>query len=173
MELLKASSKDFNELIRFYRNVILNTKDMDTYAKWEYGKHPTDDMILGYIRTGAMYFCKKEGEIIAAVAVTPFQGEDYHDTLWSISLKDSEVSVVHILCVDPKLQKQGIAREIMEHIIECSRKQGKKAVRLDALSCNTPAHRLYEGLGFERKSIRRWYAENVGWTDFFLFELPL
>lgn len=173
MELIKATIKDFKELTRFYRDVTMHTMNMDVYAKWIYGQHPTDDMILGYIRLGAMYFCEKEGSIIAAVAVTPCQGEDYHDTLWSLSLKDDETSVVHILCVDPKLQKQGIAREIMGLVIELSRSIGKKAVRLDALACNTPAHRLYESLGFQKMSIRRWYAENVGWTDFFLYELVL
>lgn len=173
MELIKASSKDFNKLTSFYRDVIMNTKNMDIYAKWEYGKHPTDDMILGYIRSGAMYFCEREGSVIAAVAVTPCQGEDYHDTLWSLSLKDDEVSVIHILCVDPKLQGQGIARKVLELIEELSGSLAKKAIRLDALSCNTPAHRLYEGFGYNKMSSRRWYAENVGWTDFFLYELVL
>ena len=54
-----------------------------------------------------------------------------------------------------------------------SKKMGKKAVRLDALSCNTPAHHLYNSLGFEKRGQQRWYADNVGWTDFFLFEFVM
>ena len=49
----------------------------------------------------------------------------------------------------------------------------KKAVRLDALSCNKPAHKLYESLGFINRGTERWYAENVGWMEFFLFEFVL
>ena len=173
MELTKAESGDFARITQFYREAILNSKDMGIYAKWEYGKHPSDDMIMGYIKSGTMYLCERDGAIISAAAVTPCQDEDYHDTLWGISAKDNEAAVVHLLCVDPKLQRQGVARETMRLIITMCQTLGKKAVRLDALSCNTPAHRLYESLGFRKMSCRRWYAENVGWTDFFLFELVL
>ena len=79
--------------------------------------------------------------------------------------------MVHLLCVAPELQKQGVARETMGLVIELSRERNKKAVRLDALACNIPAHRLYESLGFQKRDQRRWYADNVGWTDFFLYEL--
>ena len=52
-------------------------------------------------------------------------------------------------------------------------RKGLKAVRLDALACNTPAHRLYESLGFQKRDVRHWYAENTGWYDFYLFEYLL
>jgi len=54
-----------------------------------------------------------------------------------------------------------------------ARNQGKKAVRLDALGSNTPAHALYESLGFIRRDICHWYANNTGWTDFYVYELLL
>ncbi len=173
MRLIKATESDFDRVTQFYRDVIMNTENINIYAKWVYGQHPTDEMIRNYIQTGVMYYCEKDGDIISAAAVTPFQGDDYHDTDWAIPLADDEVSVVHILCVDPKLQKQGIAKETMQLIIELSRNINKKAVRLDALSCNTPAHRLYESLGFNHRGQQRWYADNVGRTDFLLYELTL
>lgn len=172
MKLVKAAEQDFQRITRFYRDVIAHTEHMGLYARWIYGQHPTDEMIQGYIRNGAMYYCEKDGSIISAVAVTQ-QGEDYHGAAWSISLRDDEVSVIHLLCVAPKLQKQGVARETMELVTELSREMNKKAVRLDALACNTPARRLYESLGFQQRDQRRWYADNVGWTDFLLYEFVL
>ena len=145
---------------------------MDIYARWVYGQHPTDEMIRQYIQTGTMYYCEKDGSLLSAAAVTP-QAEDYHDSAWSVSLEDDEVAVVHLLCVAPEWQGRGVARETMGLVTELSRAMGKKAVRLDALACNTPAHRLYESLGFQKRDQRRWYADNVGWTDFFLYELVL
>ena len=172
MNLATATMLDFIRLSQFYRNVIAHTEHMDIYARWVYGQHPTDKMIQSFIRQGAMYYCEKDGDILSAVAVTP-QAEDYHDAGWSISLRDDEVSVVHLLCVAPGWQGQGVARMTMQLIMELSREMGKKAVRLDALACNTPAHRLYESLDFQKRDQRRWYADNVGWTDFFLYELIL
>lgn len=173
MELIRAAQGDFAAITQFYRDAILHTANMEIYAKWVYGKHPTDEMILRYIKEGAMYFCEKDGAIASALALTPCQGEDYHETEWSAALADNEVSVVHILCVDPLLQKQGIAKETMRLAIDLSRSMGKKAVRLDALCCNTPAHRLYESLDFEKKGKQHWHTDNVGWTDFFLYEYVL
>ena len=170
MKLAKASEQDFQRITQFYRDVIAHTEHMGRYARWVYGQHPTDEMIRSYIRNGAMYCCKKDDSILSAVAVTP-QGEDYHGAAWSLSLGDDEVSVVHLLCVAPEWQKQGLARKTMGFVTELSRETGKKAVRLDALASNIPAHRLYESLGFQKRDQRRWYADNVGWTDFFLYEL--
>ena len=46
-----------------------------------------------------------------------------------------------------------------------------KAIRLDALASNTPAHKIYKALGFEYRGKQHLYAENTGWTDFYFFEL--
>lgn len=172
MKLVKATQRDFQRITQFYRDVIAHTEHMDLYARWVYGQHPTDEMIRRYIQSNTMYYCEKDGSIISAVAVTQ-QMEDYHGAAWSVSLGDDEVSVVHLLCVAPKFQKQGVACRTMGLVIELSREMGRKAVRLDALFCNTPAHRLYESLGFQKRDQRRWFADNVGLTNFFLYELVL
>lgn len=173
ISLSLVEPNEFERIAAFYRHVIDSTPDMALYGRWIYGLHPTDEMIRGYLRSGAMYTLEHEGEIRCALAITPSQGSDYHDTSWGAALKDDEVAVVHLLCVDPNWQHQGIARRAMELGISISREMGKKAVRLDALACNTPAHRLYEALGFQRCGTAHWFADNVGWTDFYLFELIL
>ena len=47
---------------------------------------------------------------------------------------------------------------------------GMQAIRLDALASNTPAHKIYERLGFEYRGKQHLYAENTGWMDFDFFE---
>lgn len=49
---------------------------------------------------------KNSSTIIAAVALTPFQEDDYHLVNWSMNLNDAEVCVVHILSVSPDFQKR-------------------------------------------------------------------
>ena len=48
--------------------------------------------------------------------------------------------------------------------------KGMKAIRLDALATNTPAHKIYERLGFVYRGKQHLYADNTGWTDFYFFE---
>lgn len=172
MRLIQATERDFARVARFYRNAIARTPHMDTCARWVYGKHPTDAMLRNYIERGALYLGEQDGILVSAVAVTP-QASDYHDTPWALPLADDEASVVHLLCVAPDEQEKGIGRETMRQVIACSRAAGKRAVRLDALTSNTPAHRLYESLGFRQRGQQRWHTDNAGWADFFLYELVL
>ena len=117
MNLIQATEQDFQRITQFYRDVIAHTGHMDTYARWVYGKHPTDEMIRGYIRNGAMYCCEKDGSILSSVAVTQ-QGEDYHGAAWAFPLRDDGVSVVHLLCVAPEWQGKGIACMTMQQIMD-------------------------------------------------------
>lgn len=87
------------KIVDFYKYAIANTKDMEKYARWNYDQHPTDKMILDYIRQNAMYVQEENGIILGAVAITMSQKEDYHNIDWQQELMDDEVAVVHILCV--------------------------------------------------------------------------
>ena len=101
MKLLNCKNYRISD---FYKYVIDNTPDMEQYARWIYGKHPKDDMLRQYIDDGYMYYIEENSVITAAVALTPFQGSDYHPVNWEINLRDDEVCVVHILCVNPDFQ---------------------------------------------------------------------
>ena len=127
---------------------------MELYAHWIYGLHPSDEMILGYISPGNMFFSELDGKIASAVAVVPRQEKEYHDVPWKMNPADD-------------------ATRTMRAEIEMSRESGKKAVHLDALKCNTPARRLYESLGFSPAAERNWHTENAGQTDFVLYELEV
>ena len=170
MNIRCAKIADFEEVVSFYKYAIENTKDMETYARWVYGQHPTDEMIKGYIEQDAMYILEDDKTIVAAMSVTMSQGEDYHSIDWSLELKDDEVAVVHILCVNPDYQKQGIGKRMIEESICLAEREGKKTIRLDALASNTPAHRMYKSMGFQLRGKQNLYAENTGWTDFLFFE---
>ena len=170
MNFRRAEIKDFERIVAFYKYVIENTEDMAVYARWVYGQHPTDEMIEGYIRQDAMYILEEDNTIAAAMAVTLSQGKDYHSVDWSVVLEDNEVAVVHILCVSPDYQKQGIGKKMIQESIRLAEKEAKKAVRLDALESNQPAHRMYGGLGFQLRGKQNLYAENTGWTNFLFFE---
>ena len=61
----------FLKISAFYKYVIDNTENMAEYARWDYGRHPTDEMIIGYINGGYMYYTEENGELTSAVAVTP------------------------------------------------------------------------------------------------------
>ena len=170
MKLHKASIKDFESVMAFYDDVTARTPEIARYARWQKGKHPTAKGIRAYIEEGSMYLYKENEIIVGAMAEPMYQGVDYHAITWSRQVSDNEVAVIHILAVSPDRQGTGIGSEMIREALHLARTNGMKAVRLDALASNTPAHKIYEALGFKYRGKQHLYAENTGWTDFYFFE---
>ena len=171
MMLQKATLADYDAVMAFYEDVTERTPEMATYARWQKGKHPTADGIRTYIGEGSLYLYREQADIVGAMAVTMYQGEDYHAIEWAQQLADDEVAVIHILAVSPDRQGEGIGTEMIREAVSLAKRSGMKAVRLDALATNTPAHKVYERLGFEYRGKQNLYAENTGWTDFHFYEI--
>lgn len=55
MQLVKADTADFDKVKATYIDIAENTPDIGKYARYEYGKHPNDAEIKGYIASGSMY----------------------------------------------------------------------------------------------------------------------
>ncbi|MBO7418001.1 MAG: GNAT family N-acetyltransferase [Bacteroidaceae bacterium] len=170
MRLKKATIEDYEYIIAFYDDATDRTPDMERFARWKKGLHPTIDGIRVYIEEGSMYLYREKNVIVGAMAVTMYQGEDYHAIEWSQQVADDKVAVIHILAVSPDCQGKGIGSEMVREAINLAKENGIQTIRLDALASNTPAHRIYERLGFEYRGKQHLYAENTGWTDFYFFE---
>ena len=170
LELKLATQNDFDSIIAFYDDVIERTPCIERFARWSKGKHPTLEGIKAYINEGSMYLYKANDTIVGAMALTMYQGEDYHTIKWTKQVADDKVAVIHILAISPESQGAGIGSEMVREAIRLAQSRDMQAIRLDALSSNTPAHKLYERLGFEYRGKQHLYAENTGWTDFYFFE---
>ncbi len=173
MEFRQVKMEEAESVYAFYERVIDDTPEMDKHAQWKHGMHPTEDMMEAYIRNNNMY-ALYDGEVIAgAMAVTLCQGDAYHDIPWQAKLLDDEVAVIHILAVNPQKQHMGVGRQLIDEAVKLAREKKRKAVRLDAIATNTPAHHMYEGKGFTYVGKEHWFAENTGWIDFYLYEYLL
>ena len=170
MILQQASITDYASVLAFYDDVTERTPEIERYARWQKGKHPTAEGLKVYIQEGSLYLYKEQDAIVGAMAVTMYQGEDYHAIEWRRDAADNEVAVIHILAVSPDKQGAGIGSEMVREAIRLAKSKGMKAIRLDALASNTPAHKIYGRLGFEYHGKQHLYAGNTGWTDFYFFE---
>jgi ribosomal protein S18 acetylase RimI-like enzyme len=173
MNIKRATIEDYESIIAFYDDVMARTPDIKLYARWQKGKHPTEEGIRAYIEEGSMYLYIENNVIIGAMALTMYQGEDYRAIEWPQQVEDNEAAVIHILAVSPDAQGKGIGSEMICEAIRLAQTDGMKAIRLDALASNTPAHKIYKALGFEYRGKQHLYAENTGWTDFFFFEYKI
>lgn len=124
MKLELARQNDFDAIIAFYDDVTERMPEMTTYARWSKGKHPTEESILTYIEEGNMYLYREDDGIVGAMAVTMYQGEEYHAIEWSQQVGDDEVAVIHILAVSPDRQGEGIGSEMIREAIHLAQANG-------------------------------------------------
>lgn len=64
---------------------------------------------------------------------------------------------INTLAVDQGMRRRGIARRLLEHILE---ETGVDRATLEVRRSNTAALRLYEGLGFTTTAVRQRYYSN-------------
>lgn len=173
MQIRKATRTDFDRVKAVYLDIEENTPGIKEYARYEYGKHPKDEDITEYINDGNMYMFMDEEAIAGVIVITFYQGEDYHPVNWQISAADDEVMVLHLFGIAPSYQGRGVGSEMIRQALQMASQKAMKACRLDTLASNIPAQKLYEKLGFTYCGKQHWYADNTGWTDFFLYEYVL
>jgi ribosomal-protein-alanine N-acetyltransferase len=61
------------------------------------------------------------------------------------------------LCVDPKRQRRGIGRLLLEYMIEQARKSEVDSLWLEVREGNAAARQLYAAYGFEQVGLRKAY----------------
>jgi [ribosomal protein S18]-alanine N-acetyltransferase len=64
---------------------------------------------------------------------------------------------IFTLCAEPSVRRQGIARELIEHLFVRARHGGARSVGLEVAADNLGARKLYEQLGFIQAGRRRDY----------------
>ena len=167
----KAEKEDFYKIRSLYWNLIDQEQNDPSFPHWKKGIHPSDEMIQDSIDKGNLYVLVDDGEIVACVIANAEKGDGYSDAPWQID--SDEVIVLHVLAVHPDHRGKGLARRLVENVIEQERKVGKKALRLDVIENNTTAEKLYQKLGFRYIQTKTLYYGVVGKMTFKLYELVL
>lgn len=81
--------------------------------------------------------------------------------------------VPHALGVKADAQNRGVGKCVVEDIIEIARASDRDTIRLDILSGNAAAERLYTKMGFKYVQEKDMFYEDTGWTKFIMYELVL
>lgn len=93
-----------------------------------------------------------DGRIVGGATYVPGPGP------YAESERDGEAGI-RMLAVAPEAQGRGIGRALTEACMALGRAGGRRRIVLLTLDSMTPAHRLYESLGFRRAPERDWTPE--------------
>ena len=176
MKFQKASETDFHIIQKFYGDVIDNIHRNNVNNEnlgWEKGIYPSDKFIQSSLIKGELYTLTEKDTLYACVILNSEHNKGYDNCTWGIICDSGEVLTPHALAVNPKLQRKGVGKLVVENILNIARTEHKKAVRLDVLSACESAEHLYTSCGFQFVETKEMFYEDTGWTEYKMFEFNL
>jgi len=104
-----------------------------------------------------------------SICLGAFEG----DELVGYVVNSRYVDAWHVMnvAVDPDIRRRGVATALLERLFELTGDDERRGYTLEVRVSNDAAIRLYEGLGFEARGIRRgYYTDNredalIMWRD--------
>lgn len=165
-----ATTDDYYQVIDFYYSLIDELKDAKYSPGWKKDIYPTQEFIIHSIENKQLYIGEQDGQIASCMVVNHEYNEGYKDVRWSINVKELELFVIHALGVRQVFSGNGIAKQMVQHVIKIAQESSLKTIRLDVLSGNLPAEKAYMKIGFAYQGKTQMFYEDTGWTEYKLFE---
>lgn len=168
-----ALPEELDDICEFYWSLADTFQDARYSPAWTREIYPAREDLRDLLACGNLWLAERDGRVLGAFAVDQRFNEDYEGTDWPSGAPASEAAVVHLLCVAPGMGGQGLGRQLIERALRVARDMGVRVVRLDVLTGNVPAHRLYESVGFVPVVTKELFYEDTGRVNFTLYELVL
>lgn len=172
-DLQPVEPADWQELIDFYDRVTEATLGKEHNPGWAKGAWPHEDFLTAIITKKRLFKACVDGKIAAALGADHNATPGYEKICWHVAATPEEVTVWHVLAVDPRWQGQGVAKQLVSLGLELARQENQKAVRLDVYPINLPGRRLYESCGFAYLGQRPLYYDGYGTIDSHIYEYDL
>ena len=169
----KAEANEYERILDFYFQLIDDMQGMEYHPKWQKGIYPDPKELKIALENSELFIDEEAGEVVAAMRVNHEVTDGYEKVKWAVDAAKEEVTVIHMLGVAVPCQGKGIAKKMVQFVIDAAKRDRQKAIRLDVLVGNIPANRLYESMGFAFQEKVSLFYEDTGVTDFELYELAL
>ena len=173
MIIRKAEPAEFQEVRAFYHSAIDAMEGSPYHPMWQKDIYPAPEDLRTAIDERTLYVGLAEGRMAAAMVINHKCNAEYRDAAWPQQLSADEFMVIHMLCVHGDFSGRGYAKQLVLYALDAARAAGMKAVRLDVLTGNVPAERLYKGMGFCYVDTVKLFYEDTGRVDFLLYEYDL
>lgn len=170
MKIRIAESQDYIKIIDFYYQLTDEMEHAQFKPGWEKDVYPTQEFLMVSIKNQELFVCEKGEELISCMIVNHEYNDGYRNIKWSIDVEDSRLWVIHALGVRLSHTGRGIAKMMVQKVINLAKEAKMQAIRLDVLEGNLPAESVYVKAGFSYVDTIRMYYEDTGWTNFKVYE---
>ena len=173
LNIRKADLNQFEAVMNFYYDLIDSMRNYEYRPLWEKDVYPTRQFIYKSIENNELFIAANDSAIVGSMIMNHISADEYSKAPWKVMAKNDETMIIHALAVLPEGQGAGIGMKMVNYAIKHCKDNNMKAIRLDVLLPNKPAHKLYAKMGFAYIDKIQLFYEDTGLTDFLLYELEL
>ena len=170
MKFIKCEVSHFDSVALMYERCVRRLEENINFPKWS-SNHPSREYIKESIKRGEMFIVVEGEKVFGAAVLNEDPEGNYCLGDWKNKLSEGEFLVIHILAVDPALERSGVGGLLVDGSIAFAKKNGYKAIRLDIVPENLPAKNLYLSRGFESAGKKEKLRDIEYIPTFELFEL--
>ena len=135
-----AEMNDLDDIMKMIHNC---TNDLISKNIFQWNeKYPSRDIFLTDIEKKNLFVFKKNSGIIGCITLSYEKDKEYNDIKWLT--EDYKNLYIHRLAVDPRFQKKGIGRLLMDFTEDYARDNKLKSIRLDTFSKNERNNKFYK-----------------------------
>lgn len=109
-------------------------------------KYPSRNIFKDDVERNVLYVFKDKSYIIGCVALCSNKDLEYKDVKWLT--EDNKNLYVHRLAVDPKFQKKGVGKSLMDFAENYAKAKDFKSIRLDTFSQNKRNNKFYKSRNY-------------------------
>lgn len=145
----KATAADLDEIAALYDSLCGYLNEHENYPHWEKGVYPTRSTAEMGIELGIQYVCLRDGRIAGTIRLCHVPEEGYRGAAWKTPDDYSRILVLYTFGIHPDFLGSGAGLFMLESVEKLARKEGCVSLRLDTVTGNIPAERLYLKAGYE------------------------
>lgn len=144
----KAVPADIDAVEAGYNELLLYEQTHGSTTNWALGLYPTRETAENSCAAGTLYILEDNGVLCGSMICNQVQAPEYLDADWAYPAEDTQILVLHTLCIPPSKAGRGFGTAMVRFYVELGRKLGCKALRFDTWQENKPANAFYRKLGF-------------------------
>ncbi len=139
-----ALPEEADEILALFRRCtqVMNRNGL---FNW-HSDYPGPEVISKDLNEGTLFTCRKGELLLGAVTLNEDEPVEYASLSWSMT--GCRVLVVHRLAVDPRFQRKGYARQLMEFAEKLAVERAYPTIHMDVYSINKPARNLYRSMAY-------------------------
>lgn len=146
LKVSKAKIEDLPVVLSLFQDAIeyMNNNNIPQWDEY----YPNEEVLEEDIQNNELYIVKLEEIIVSVFVINSDYDNDYKYGNWTY--KGKSYVILHRLCVNVKVQNQGIGTKTLLLIEKMLKDNNTQAIRLDAFSKNPYALRMYENNNYKR-----------------------